>query len=130
MYLQFSHDIDLQENAEKEELVKRAIKDKRSVEAELERITKEGHVSSVKDKMAYEDLNRRAVQAERARDEAEVKIENIASQLKREAMKWVNMWQRFITEQVSFSGQMGVGRSGGKNLRTLLVSWKERKWSK
>ncbi|KAK3100104.1 hypothetical protein FSP39_014826 [Pinctada imbricata] len=74
------------ENAEKEELVKRAIKDKRNVEAELERILKEGHVTSMKDKMAYEDLNRRAVQAERARDESEVKIENLNSQLKREDM--------------------------------------------
>ncbi|XP_062577516.1 sodium channel and clathrin linker 1-like [Saccostrea cucullata] len=74
------------DNAEKEEQIKRALRDKRNVEAELERVLKEGHAQAVKDKGAYEDINRRAIQAERMRDELLVKVDNLTSLLKREEM--------------------------------------------
>ncbi|XP_061164294.1 sodium channel and clathrin linker 1-like [Saccostrea echinata] len=74
------------DNAEKEEQIKRALRDKRNVEAELERVLKEGHAQAVKDKGAYEDINRRAIQAERMRDELLVKVDNLTSMLKREEM--------------------------------------------
>ncbi|XP_048773873.2 sodium channel and clathrin linker 1-like [Ostrea edulis] len=74
------------DNAEKEEQIKRALRDKRNVEAELEKILKEGHAQAVKDKGSYEDINRRAIQAERMRDELLVKVDNLTSALKREEM--------------------------------------------
>lgn len=74
------------DNAEKEEQIKRALRDKRNVEAELEKVIKEGYAQAVKDKGAYEDINRRAIQAERMRDELLVKVDNLTSSLRREEM--------------------------------------------
>ncbi|XP_078324441.1 sodium channel and clathrin linker 1-like [Crassostrea virginica] len=76
------------DNAEKEEQIKRARRDKRNVEAELEKVLKEGHAQAVKDKGAYEDINRRAIQAERMRDELTVKVDNLTSALRREEMNY------------------------------------------
>ena len=44
-------------------------------------------VTAVKDKASYEDMNRRAISAERSRDDLEVKLENLQSQLKKADMK-------------------------------------------
>lgn len=50
-------------------------------------VIKEGYAQAVKDKGAYEDINRRAIQAERMRDELLVKVDNLTSSLRREEMK-------------------------------------------
>lgn len=52
-------------------------------------VIKEGYAQAVKDKGAYEDINRRAIQAERMRDELLVKVDNLTSSLRREEMKQV-----------------------------------------
>lgn len=50
-------------------------------------VIKEGYAQAVKDKGDYEDINRRAIQAERMRDELLVKVDNLTSSLRREEMK-------------------------------------------
>lgn len=50
-------------------------------------VIKEGYAQAFKDKGAYEDINRRAIQAERMRDELLVKVDNLTSSLRREEMK-------------------------------------------
>lgn len=50
-------------------------------------VIKEGYAQAVKDKGAYEDINRRAIQAERMQDELLVKVDNLTSSLRREEMK-------------------------------------------
>lgn len=50
-------------------------------------VIKEAYAQAVKDKGAYEDINRRAIQAERMRDELLVKVDNLTSSLRREEMK-------------------------------------------
>ena len=61
-------------------------------------VLKEGHAQAVKDKGAYEDINRRAIQAERMRDELTVKVDNLTSALRREEMKYVAfIWLVFIS---------------------------------
>ncbi|XP_048243929.1 sodium channel and clathrin linker 1-like [Haliotis rufescens] len=74
------------EGAEREAQIERLVREKRSVESELEKIYKDGIVQGSKQHNAYEDLNRRAIDAERRRDEAELKVDTLESTLKREAM--------------------------------------------
>lgn len=50
-------------------------------------VIKEGYAQAVKDKGAYEDINRRAIQAERMRDKLLVKVDNLTGSLRREEMK-------------------------------------------
>ena len=77
----------LQENSEKQAQTERAIREKRAAEAELERLYQEGLQSGAKDSSAYDDLNRRACNAERTRDEALVKLDTMANEMRRTEMK-------------------------------------------
>ncbi|XP_071126425.1 sodium channel and clathrin linker 1-like isoform X1 [Mytilus edulis] len=74
------------EGADLKEQVTRAIRDKRNVEAELEKFHHDQKVSGAKDKASFEDMNRRAIAAERSRDDLEVKVENQHSALKKAEM--------------------------------------------
>ncbi len=47
-------------------------------------------VQGSKEAVAYEDLNRRACNAERSRDEALVKLDSTLNELRRTQMKYVN----------------------------------------
>ena len=76
-----------QENSEKQSQIERAVREKRAVESELEKIYQEGLVQGTRDSGTYEELNRRACQAERQRDEVLIKLESINSNMKRTDMK-------------------------------------------
>ncbi|KAK3594535.1 hypothetical protein CHS0354_023591 [Potamilus streckersoni] len=72
------------DNADKQDQVERAMREKRAVEAELEKVVKEGLTQIKKDKDTYELVNQRAIIAERIRDDALMKVEYLENQIKRE----------------------------------------------
>ncbi|XP_050417020.2 sodium channel and clathrin linker 1 [Patella vulgata] len=74
------------DNAEKQSQLDRLIREKRSVESELEKIYKEGVVQGSKENMSYQDLNQRAITAERAKHDAELKLDSLQTTLKREKL--------------------------------------------
>lgn len=73
----------LQESSERQAQCDRAIREKRAAEGELEQLYKEGLQSGAKDSSAFEDLNRRACNAERTRDEALVKLDAMSAEHRR-----------------------------------------------
>jgi len=73
----------LKENGEKQAQLDRALREKRSVEAELEKVYHEGILESGRENRDVSDLSQRACAAERLRDEAQMKADSLASQLRR-----------------------------------------------
>ncbi|KAH9490928.1 hypothetical protein Btru_034272, partial [Bulinus truncatus] len=69
------------EGAEKQSRLDRLLREKRAVESELQQFFKEGAAEGSKYKEAYHQLNKRAVDGERAKDEAFLKIDSLQSQL-------------------------------------------------
>ncbi|XP_070552696.1 sodium channel and clathrin linker 1-like isoform X2 [Ptychodera flava] len=63
------------ENAEKQAQMERAIREKRSVEQELEKVYREGLTQAGSN--AYQDLQGRLINAERAKDEATMKAQSL-----------------------------------------------------
>jgi len=61
----------------------RALREKRSVEAELEKVYHEGILESGRDSRDVSELSQRACTAERLRDEAQMKADSLANQLRR-----------------------------------------------
>ncbi|CAD5112136.1 DgyrCDS1375 [Dimorphilus gyrociliatus] len=76
------------ENAEKTAQLERSIREKRAVEAELDKLYQEGRIQGSKDTGALQELNRRACEAERLRDEATIKAESFKNQLKRNEVQF------------------------------------------
>ncbi|XP_064608834.1 sodium channel and clathrin linker 1-like isoform X2 [Liolophura sinensis] len=74
------------DNAEKQAQLDRALREKRTAESELEKIYKEGLVQGGKDRDSYEDISRRAIVAERARDETLMKCEALEQAMKLDQM--------------------------------------------
>ncbi|KAI0216077.1 Sodium channel and clathrin linker 1 [Lamellibrachia satsuma] len=70
-------------NGERQAQIDRAIREKRAVEAELEKLYQEGLVQGSKDMSSREDLVRRACNAERSRDEAIAKLDSMRSEMER-----------------------------------------------
>lgn len=73
----------LQENSERQAELDRAIREKRAAESELERIYQEGVLQGSKENNEYNQLTLRACNAERARDEAVMKVDSLTNQLRR-----------------------------------------------
>ncbi|XP_059147436.1 sodium channel and clathrin linker 1-like [Physella acuta] len=69
------------EGAEKQSRLDRLLREKRSIESELQQIYKEGKSDISKSKEAYQLMSKRAIDAERARDEANTKVDNLLSQI-------------------------------------------------
>ena len=79
--------VSLKENGEKQAQLDRALREKCSVEAELEKIYHEGILESGRESRDVNELSQRACAAERTRDEAQMKADSLTSQLRRtEAM--------------------------------------------
>jgi len=73
----------MKENAEKQAQLDRALREKRSVEVELEKVYHEGILESGRESRDVTGLSERACMAERLRDEAQMKAESLANQLRR-----------------------------------------------
>ena len=73
----------LKEGGEKQAQLDRALREKRSVEAELEKVYHEGILESGRDSRDVSELSQRACTAERLRDEAQMKADSLANQLRR-----------------------------------------------
>ncbi|GFR90913.1 sodium channel and clathrin linker 1 [Elysia marginata] len=78
-----------EEGAEKQSRLERLMREKRSVESELQKIYKDGMVEGTKSKEAYQQLNSRAIEAERALNEANMKIDNQKMELEKLSMEYV-----------------------------------------
>lgn len=76
------------ENAEKTAQLERAIREKRVVETELDKLHQEGRIQGSKDSGTLQELNRRACEAERLKDEASIKAESCQNQLKRNEIQF------------------------------------------
>ncbi|XP_013399684.1 sodium channel and clathrin linker 1-like [Lingula anatina] len=77
------------DNSEKQAQLERAIREKRAVESELEKLYQEGLVMGSKEQANYEELNKRACQAETLRDEAVIKLESLQGNVKRMEMNHI-----------------------------------------
>jgi len=86
------------ENAEKQSRLDRLLREKRAVESELQQIYADGKNEGSKSKDAYEQLNKRAITAERKRDEANVKIDHMTMEIDRLKMEISNMTLQRETE--------------------------------
>jgi len=73
----------VKENGEKQAQLDRALRDKRAVEAELEKVYHEGILESGRDTRDVNELSQRACTAERQRDEAQMKCDSLTSRLRR-----------------------------------------------
>ncbi|KAJ8297995.1 hypothetical protein KUTeg_024526 [Tegillarca granosa] len=96
------------DNAEMHEQLQRSVRDKRKVESELENVHKETMNQLTKQKDSYEDLNRRAVMAERARDNYEIKVEALQSSLKGNELKMEQLKSQTDTEISQLKERMAV----------------------
>lgn len=77
----------LKESGEKQAQLDRALREKHSVEAELEKVYHEGILESGRETRDVTELSQRACTAERSRDEAQMKSDSLSNQLRRtEAM--------------------------------------------
>ncbi|XP_060561830.1 sodium channel and clathrin linker 1-like isoform X3 [Ruditapes philippinarum] len=74
------------DNSEKQDNLEKAIREKRAAESELEKVYKEGVNQMNKDQGSFENMNKRAINAERARDDANLLVETLQHKLKREEM--------------------------------------------
>lgn len=74
------------DNSEKRDSLEKAIRDKRAAESELEKVYKDGINQMNKDQGSFENMNKRAINAERARDDANMLVETLQHKLKREEM--------------------------------------------
>ncbi|KAK2178692.1 hypothetical protein NP493_533g00031 [Ridgeia piscesae] len=70
-------------NGERQAQIDRAMREKRAVEAELEKLYQEGLVQGNLDMSSKEDLVRRACNAERSRDEAITKLDSMRNEMDR-----------------------------------------------
>ncbi|XP_077983921.1 sodium channel and clathrin linker 1-like isoform X2 [Glandiceps talaboti] len=68
------------ENAEKQAQMERAIREKRSVEQELEKVFREG--LSQAGSNAYQDLQTRLINAERAKDESVMRVQSLEKKIR------------------------------------------------
>ena len=73
----------MKENGEKQAQLDRALREKRSAEAELEKVYHEGILESGRESRDVTGLSERACTAERLRDEAQMKADSLANQLRR-----------------------------------------------
>lgn len=96
------------ETADLKEQVQRAVRDKRNVEAELEKFHQDQKVSVAKDKASYEDMNRRAIAAERLRDDLEVKLETLQSTLKKAEMNNQQISAQSDTQLVQYKERVSA----------------------
>ena len=77
----------LKDAGEKQAQLDRVLREKHSVEAELEKVYYEGIVESGRESRDVTELSQRACTAERQRDEVQMKADSLACQLRRaEAM--------------------------------------------
>jgi len=73
----------LKDAGEKQAQLDRVLREKHSVEAELEKVYHEGIVESGRESRDVTELSQRACTAERQRDEAKMKADSLACQLRR-----------------------------------------------
>ena len=73
----------MKESGEKQAQLDRALREKRSVEAELEKVYHEGILESGRDSRDVSELSQRACTAERLKDEAQMKADSLTNQLRR-----------------------------------------------
>lgn len=76
------------ENSERQAELDRAVREKRAAESELERIYQEGILQGSKENNEYNQLTLRACNAERARDDAVMKVDSLTNQLRRLEMTY------------------------------------------
>ncbi|XP_055894984.1 sodium channel and clathrin linker 1-like [Biomphalaria glabrata] len=67
------------ESAEKQIRLDRLLRDKRAIEAELQQLSKDGAAEGLKYKEENQHLNKRIIEAERARDEVTLQLEKLQS---------------------------------------------------
>ncbi|KAL4229962.1 Sodium channel and clathrin linker 1 [Mactra antiquata] len=72
------------DNSEKKDALEKAVRDKRTAEAELDRVHKEGIKQMNKEQGSFEIMNQRAINAERSRDDANLLVESLQHKLKME----------------------------------------------
>ncbi|XP_033743237.1 sodium channel and clathrin linker 1-like isoform X1 [Pecten maximus] len=94
------------ESAEKSEMLQRAIREKRMVEVELEKSFKDSMTQAAKEKDAFEDLNRRAVNAERSRDDNDVKLDTLQNELRRQEMNNEQLKSQYETQFIQMTDRM------------------------
>ena len=73
----------VQESSEKQAELERAVREKRAVETELEKVYKEGIMQGGRDGLEFNDLTLRACNAEKNLDEAQLKIDSLSNQIRR-----------------------------------------------
>ncbi|XP_064636176.1 sodium channel and clathrin linker 1-like isoform X2 [Lineus longissimus] len=71
------------ESSEKQAQLERACREKKAVEAELEKLYQEGVTQGHKENSTHSELNRRACQAEKEKQDALISLESTTNQLKR-----------------------------------------------
>lgn len=86
------------EGAEKQSRLDRMTREKRSVESELQQIYKDGLVEGTRSKDAYQQLNSRAIEAERALSEANMKLDSQKMELEKLAMDNQQLQQKMTSE--------------------------------
>ncbi|GFN83959.1 sodium channel and clathrin linker 1 [Plakobranchus ocellatus] len=86
------------EGAETKSRLERLMREKRSVESELQQIYKDGMVEGSRAKEAYQQLNTRAIEAERALNEANMKIDSQKMEIDKLTMDYKQLEQKMVTE--------------------------------
>lgn len=77
------HNLEL-ENTEKQAHLDRLLREKRAVESELQKMSRDGKLEGSRTKEAIEELSRRLSEAERSRDDLMMKLENMQNALEKE----------------------------------------------
>ncbi|XP_076468027.1 sodium channel and clathrin linker 1-like [Babylonia areolata] len=72
------------DSTERQAQLERLLREKRAVEAELQRVNREGRLEGSRTKDAVEELSRRVSEAERSRDELHLRVETLTQALEKE----------------------------------------------
>ncbi|CAG5122516.1 unnamed protein product [Candidula unifasciata] len=74
------------DGVEKQSRLDRLLREKRAAESELQQIYRDGAVEGSRSKEEYQHLNKRVIDAERAKDEANIKIDSLQTKVDRLTM--------------------------------------------
>ena len=118
----------LQECSERQVQVERALQEKKMVEKELERAVAQGPLEHTQAGESLYELQKRACMAERARDEATIKLENTVATLRRLEARSVYVCSlKFIwsAKKSSEGGQLTDFHQGEKfNITPQSLPWR------
>eukprot|EP00918_Siedleckia_nematoides_P085085 GHVU01187088.1.p1 GENE.GHVU01187088.1~~GHVU01187088.1.p1 ORF type:complete len:340 (-),score=65.94 GHVU01187088.1:297-1316(-) len=114
------------ENSEKQAQTERAIREKRTVESELEKIYQDGLVRGSAEGKTVEELNSRACEAERLKDEAMVKLSTAEAELRRAQMTHRQEKQHMETEVQSIRERLTMMNQEFENVNDDRVKLLEK----